>query len=58
MARMIGTGRLNASGGAGTLTVPKAVRDKYGVTQGDGIDVVYFEDGDRLVIKPASEVEL
>jgi bifunctional DNA-binding transcriptional regulator/antitoxin component of YhaV-PrlF toxin-antitoxin module len=59
MAEMIGTGRMNETGGAGTLTIPQEVRQKYGITKGNGIDVVYFiDDQDRLFIRKRSEVEL
>jgi len=59
MADMIGTGRMNVSGGAGTLTVPKAIREQFGAEKGDGVTVVYFEtdDGD-LIIKPKAEVSI
>jgi len=59
MAEMIGTGRMNVAGGAGTLTIPQEVRDRYDIEIGNGIDVVYFiDDKNRLFIKKRSEVDL
>jgi len=58
MARLIGTGRMNQSGGTGTLTVPKDLAGKFDLDV-DGVDVVYLEDdsGD-VILRPADKVEL
>lgn len=58
MAELIGTGRLNETGGAGTLTVPQAVRDRFGAEVGNGVDVAYFMENGTLIVKKASDVEL
>lgn len=58
MARLIGTGRMNQSGGTGTLTVPKDLAGKFSLDV-DGVDVVYLEqDNGDVVVKPADEVDL
>jgi len=59
MARMLGTGRMNRSGNAGTLTVPADFADRFDLDE-DGVDVVYIEpdDGRGVKILPADEVEL
>jgi len=57
MARLIGTGRMNQSGGTGTLTVPKDIAGKFDLDV-DGVDVVYLEQDGDVILKPADEVSL
>ena len=57
MAHLIGTGRMNRSGGAGTLTVPQALAGRFDLDT-DGIDVVYLETEAGVLLKRADEVEL
>jgi hypothetical protein len=58
MARMIGTGRMNRSGGSGTLTVPVELADEFDLDN-DGVDVIYVDDEDQGVrILRADEVNL
>lgn len=57
MARLIGTGRMNQSGGTGTLTVPKDIAGKFDLDV-DGVDVVYLEKDGDVILKPADEVSL
>lgn len=55
MTEMIGTGRANLSGGAATITAPKTVVEVLGLGD-DGRDIVYFEDGGKIILVPRSEV--
>jgi hypothetical protein len=48
---------MNRSGNAGTLTVPADFADRFDVGE-DGVDVVYFETEDGVLLKAADEVEL
>jgi len=58
MARMIGTGRMNRSGGAGTLTVPVALADEFDLDD-NGVDVVYIDDDNQGIrVLRADEVDL
>ena len=57
MAHLIGTGRMNVSGGAGTLTGPQALAGRFDLDD-DGVDVVYLETDDGVLVKRADEVEL
>lgn len=57
MARLIGTGRMNRSGGTGTLTIPKDIAERFDLGA-DGVDVVYFEHENGVLLKAADEVEL
>ncbi|MFB6198353.1 MAG: AbrB/MazE/SpoVT family DNA-binding domain-containing protein [Halobacteriaceae archaeon] len=58
MPELIGTGRINETGGAGTMTIPKDVREKFGAEKGNGVDVAFFMENGTLIVKKASEVEL
>jgi len=56
MPRLIGTGRMNRSGGAGTLTVPNDLADTFDLDE-DGVDVAYIEtDAGEVLLKPADEI--
>jgi len=57
MARMIGTGRMNRSGGSGLLTVPKDLADEFDVDE-EGVDVVYLEKDNGVLLMRADEVDL
>ena len=57
MPRLIGTGRMNRSGGTGTLTIPKDLADRFDLDSA-GVDVVYLETEDGVLLKAADEVEL
>jgi len=57
MARLIGTGRMNRSGGTGTLTIPKDLADRFDLDT-DGVDVVYIDTDDGVLLKRADEVEI
>ena len=57
MPRLIGTGRMNRSGSTGTLTIPKDIAERFDLDT-DGVDVVYLETDDGVLLKPADEVEL
>ena len=57
MVRLLGTGRMNRSGNAGTLTVPADFADRFDI-DADGVDVVYLDTDDGVLIKAADEVEL
>ena len=57
MVRLLGTGRMNRSGGTGTLTVPADFADRFDLDSG-GVDVVYLETDDGVLMKAADEVEL
>jgi len=48
---------MNVSGGAGTLTVPQALAGRFDLDD-DGVDVVYLETDDGVLVKRADEVEL
>ena len=48
---------MNRSGGAGTLTVPQALAGRFDLDD-DGVDVVYLETDDGVLLKRADEVEL
>jgi hypothetical protein len=53
--QMLGTGRMNRTGGAATITMPKEAVEEYDIGE-NGIDVVWFSDGTRLFAVPKSEV--
>jgi hypothetical protein len=57
MSRLIGTGRMNRSGGTGTLTIPKDLADRFDLDV-EGVDVVYLEHDGGVLLKAADEVEL
>ena len=57
MTRLIGTGRMNRSGGTGTLTIPKDIADEFELDS-DGVDVVYIDSEHGVLLKAADEVEL
>jgi hypothetical protein len=48
---------MNRSGNAGTLTVPADFADRFDVAD-DGVDVVYLDTDDGVLLKAADEVEL
>jgi hypothetical protein len=45
--RMLGTGRMNETGNTATITMPKEAVDLWNLNK-NGLDVVWFTDGDRL----------
>lgn len=53
--RMVGTGRINQTGGAGTITMPKDVLALWDVDE-NGKDVVWFTDDKRLYAVPKERV--
>jgi len=53
--RMVGTGRVNKTGGAGTITLPKDVLELWDIDE-NGRDVVWFTNGSRLYAVPKTEV--
>lgn len=53
--RMLGTGRMNQTGGAATITMPKAAVEQWGVDD-NGLDVVWFTDGTRVYAVPQDAV--
>lgn len=58
MAQLIGTGRMNRSGGSGTLTIPVPLAKHFDLDD-DGVDVVYVKDDDGDIrIKRADQIEL
>jgi hypothetical protein len=52
---MVGTGRMNKTGGTATITMPKECLELWNLDQ-NGLDVVWFTDGTRLFAVPKSEV--
>lgn len=54
---MLGTGRINQTGGSATITMPKVVLDKWEIDE-NGADVVWFADGDKLYAVPRSLVTM
>lgn len=53
--QMLGTGRMNHTGGAATITMPKEAVEEYDVGE-NGRDVVWFFDGNRVFAVPKSKV--
>ena len=53
--RMLGTGRMNETGGAATITMPKEATDLWNLDE-NGLDVVWFKDNTRLFAVPKSAV--
>lgn len=54
---MIGTGRVNKTGGSATVTMPSDVVEMLELESG-GKTVVWFRDGKRLFAVPKSEVSV
>jgi len=54
---MIGTGRMNRTGGTATITMPKDAVDEWDLDE-NGLDVVWFYDGKRMFAVPQSEVSV
>jgi len=52
---MIGTGRLNKTGGSATITMPAEVLSRWDVDE-NGKDIVWFDDGMRLYAVPQEQV--
>jgi len=52
---MIGTGRMNRTGGTATITMPKDAVEEWDLDE-NGLDVVWFYDGQRMFVVPQSEV--
>ena len=52
---MLGTGRMNRTGGTATITMPKAALEVWEPGE-NGLDMVWFTDGTRLFAVPKSEV--
>jgi len=52
---MIGTGRMNLTGGTATITMPKKALDKWDIDD-SGLDVVWFYDGTRFFAVRQSDV--
>ena len=48
---------MNRTGGTGTLTVPKDLAGRFELDS-DGVDVVYLDTDDGIVMKRADEVDL
>jgi len=55
--RMVGTGRVNKTGGAGTITLPKDVLELWDIDE-NGKDVVWFTDNSRLYAVPKTRVSV
>jgi len=54
---MLGTGRMNRTGGSATVTMPKVALELW--EAGDnGVDIVWFTDGTRLFAVPKADVEV
>lgn len=53
---MVGTGRMNLTGGSATITMPKDVADEWDVDE-NGLDVAWFQEGGRLFAVPLSDVQ-
>jgi len=53
--RMVGTGRMNKTGGTATVTMPKECLELWDLDE-NGLDVVWFTDGTRLFAVPKTEV--
>lgn len=53
---MIGTGRMNRTGGSATITMPKHVADEWNVEE-NGLDVAWFQRGSRFFAVPLGDVE-
>lgn len=53
--RMLGTGRMNKTGGTATITMPKEAVELWEPGD-DGIDMVWFTDGTRLFAVPKDDV--
>ena len=53
---LVGTGRLNNTGGAGTFTAPKALTESLMANHGK--DYAIFEQEDRVMFVPVSEVDI
>lgn len=54
---MLGTGRMNRSGGAATITMPTEAVEHWEPGD-DGLDMVWFTDGTRLFAVPKADVEV
>jgi hypothetical protein len=55
--RMLGTGRMNHTGGSATITMPKEALELWEPGD-DGVDMVWFTDGTRLFAVPKADVEV
>lgn len=53
--RMVGTGRMNRTGGTATITMPKKALDLWDPEE-NGLDMVWFTDGTRLFAVPKEDV--
>jgi hypothetical protein len=53
--RMLGTGRMNRTGGSATITMPKEALELWEPGD-DGIDMIWFTDGNRLFAVPKADV--
>ena len=53
--RFVGTGRANLTGGAATITAPKAVVEILALGD-EGRDIAYFEDEGKIILVRQSEV--
>jgi len=58
MSEFKGTGRANFTGGGATVTVPKDAAIEVFDLDGDGVDVAYFVDGEKLVMVPRESVAI
>lgn len=52
---MVGTGRMNLTGGSATVTMPKDAVELWDIDE-NGLDVVWFTDGTRLFAVPRGSV--
>jgi len=53
--KMPGTGRMNETGNAATITMPKEAKEWFDPGE-NGLDMVWFTDGTRLFAVPKSKV--
>lgn len=53
--RMLGTGRMNRTGGTATITMPKEALEEWDPGE-NGADMVWFTDGTRLFAVRKSDV--
>lgn len=54
---MLGTGRMNLTGGTATITMPKTVLDLWDIEE-HGKDMVWFTDGTRLFATKRKDVSV
>lgn len=54
---MLGTGRMNRTGGTATITMPKEALELWDPGD-DGLDMVWFTDETRLFAVPKEQVKV